>query len=71
MQALNQVTNPLWLLPAYGRSYKTRDAAIQAWQDGKDFLIENGPYCSIRDIGKMREQFQNIYIDYGRGTIQV
>lgn len=71
MPALNQVTSPLWLLPAYGRSYKSRDAAIKAWQDGKDFLIEGGPYCSIRDIEKMHEQFQNIYIVYDQGTIQV
>ena len=71
MHALNQVTSPLWLVPAYGRKYKTKHDAVKDWQAGKDFLIDGGPYCSIRDIDNMRNQFQNVYIDYGTGTIQV
>jgi hypothetical protein len=71
MQALNQVTSPLWLIPAYGRTYRSKEAVVKDWQAGKDFLIDGGPYCSIRDLSAMREQFQNIYIDYGTGTMQV
>lgn len=71
MQALNQVTSPLWLIPAYGRVYKSKEAVVKDWQAGKDFLIDGGPYCSIRDLNHMRNQFQNIYIDYGMGTLQV
>ena len=71
MQALNQVTSPMFLLPAYGRQYKTREQVLRDWQMGKDFQIEGGPYCSIRDLDLMHQQFQNIYILYDRGTVLV
>jgi hypothetical protein len=70
-KALAQVTSPMFLLPAYGRKYKTRDQALSDWQVGKDFQIDGGPYCSIRDLDLMRRQFQNIYIIYDMGTVQV
>ena len=50
------------LLPAYGRRYANEEAAIQDWLDGKDFLIEHGPYTSIRDIEMLREQFSEIWM---------
>lgn len=71
MHALNQVSSPLWLVPAYGRQYKSKQDVVRDWQAGKDFLIDGGPYCSIRDLDAMRSQFGNIYIDYGRGTLAV
>jgi len=43
------------IIPAYGRSYKTPDAAIEDWKAGKDFRIVNGPYLSIRDVKAMME----------------
>ena len=38
------------LLGAYGRTYIDKAKALQDWQDGKDFQIFDGPYCSIRDM---------------------
>jgi hypothetical protein len=44
------------LTPAYGRDYKTGADAVAAWNDGKDFKINNpemrGVYCSVRDTAK-------------------
>lgn len=42
------------LLPAYGRVYTAMDQAVKDWVLGKDFHIFEGPYCSIRDVEKMR-----------------
>ena len=71
MTALNQVSSPVFLLPAYGRNYKTKDQALNAWQDGKDFQIYNGPYCSIRDIDQLRSMSSGVYIQYEMGTVEV
>ena len=70
-EALRQVTSPMWLIPAYGRQYKTREQALKDWQAGKDFQIEGGPYCSIRDVDLMRREYSNIYILYNNGSIAV
>jgi len=51
-EALRQVTTPLFLTAAYGRKYTSREQAVKDWQAGKDFKIDDGPYCSIRDIGR-------------------
>ena len=53
------------LLPAYGRNYKTEEAALLDWIGGKDFRISGGPYCSIRDIDQMKTQFDEIQMRYG------
>ena len=53
MNGLDQVSSPLVVMPAYGRSYKTTNEAVEAWRSGKDFKIVNGPYCSIRDIANL------------------
>ena len=43
------------LIPAYGRDYKTPEAALSAWNSGADFLIAdigskwNNKYTSKRD----------------------
>ena len=41
------------LTPAYGRDYSSGEDALKAWNDGKDFKINNpmlpGVLCSIRD----------------------
>lgn len=34
---------------AYGRKTVMKD-----WTDGKDFKIVGGPYCSIRDLDKIK-----------------
>lgn len=49
----------LWIQQAaYSKPQATSlDEAVQAWQNGKDFLIVPfGPYCSIRDTKEMKQQ---------------
>ena len=41
---------PLHLYGAYGRK-----ASLDDWLAGKDFKIESGPYCSIRDMEQMQK----------------
>ena len=53
MTALDQISGPVVLVPAYGRKYLTTQAAHEDWKAGKDFKIVNGPYCSIRDLKHM------------------
>lgn len=45
------------LIPAYGRTYKTEADMLQGWKDGKDFMVWNGPYCSIRDVELMKKEY--------------
>jgi hypothetical protein len=46
------------LEPAYGRSYKTIEAARIDWRKGKDFkLPHGGPYCSQRDEATLLRQY--------------
>jgi hypothetical protein len=71
MKAIRQVTSPMFLLPAYGRKYKDQQQVVKAWQEGKDFQIYNGPYCSIRDISAMRDMASNIFIQYENGTVEI
>lgn len=40
----------LLLIGAYGRIYTDLLTMLKDWQEGKDFQIYDGPYCSIRDI---------------------
>lgn len=53
------------LIPAYGRVYKSWKAARADWDEGKDFKIEGGPYCSKRDEEALNIQFDEIVIKYG------
>ena len=71
MTALNQVSSPVFLLPAYGRVYNSKQQALSAWQAGKDFQIYNGPYCSIRDVDELRQMSSGVYIQYTWGTVEV
>lgn len=61
---LRQASSPMVLLPAYGRQYKTKEAAIQDWKDGKDFKIQGGPYCSIRDTERLVSDSSSVFIRY-------
>lgn len=50
------------LIAAYGRSYTSQAELLKAWKDGKDFQIVMhpgilGPYCSIRDVDTMRDEY--------------
>lgn len=52
----------LVLVPAYGRTYKTVEAARKDWDAGKDFRILNGPYCSIRDLELIYKTYSSVRI---------
>lgn len=39
----------LAVIGAYGRR-----ATLEDWKTGKDFKILKGPYCSIRDVPRMK-----------------
>lgn len=69
MQALNQVTSQVVLVPAYGRKYKNKDAVMVDWYAGKDFKIDNGPYTSIRDISYLKETSSGVYIYWANGYV--
>lgn len=55
------------LIGAYGRTYATRTDAARDWALGKDFKIEGGPYCSIRDFDTMTEYGMPIEIRIANG----
>ncbi len=71
MNASAQVYNAMFLLPAYGRHYKTKQEALAAWDGGKDFQIYQGPYCSKRDIDKLHSLANRILIQYDAGVVEV
>lgn len=65
----------IYLVPAYGRSYKTRDAMIKDWTEGKDFKILSGPwmgaYTSMRDSQRLKREYGQIVLTCPRGGIEV
>ena len=67
--AIKQVTSPLFLTAAYGRKYETAKQALIAWHQGSDFKIVDGPYCSVRDYELLLQDFSNVYICYGEGSL--
>lgn len=43
-----------------------------AWDKGYDFKIQNGPYCSIRDVAQMKSDgIEGVIIKHDTGTIQL
>jgi hypothetical protein len=70
--AVEQLLDNLYLVPAPWRRWmQTREEIIEDWQAGKDFRIESGPYCSIRDIEHLRSSYNRVYIIHSRGSIEV
>ena len=70
--AVQQLLDNLYLTPAPWRKWmQTREEIIQDWKAGKDFRIQSGPYCSIRDIEYLRGSYNRIYIIHDRGSIEV
>ena len=64
--------NPIYLTAAYGRVYRHKDAILSDWFDGKDFKIYQGPYCSVRDVLRMRmAAFTHIYFIYQNEEMKV
>ena len=50
------------LIPAYGRTYKNMNEAKKDWDNGLDFQVFNGPYCSIRDINKLVNDYSKVVL---------
>lgn len=72
MTALDQVSSPLILIPAYGRQYQTKELALKDWYTSKDFKVVNGSYCSVRDLPYMREHMSSrIYLKINDNLISV
>jgi len=57
----------LSIQPAYGRNYVASDDAINSWKAGADFKIVGGPYLSIRDAEKLKEDgYDRIYLHFNK-----
>lgn len=50
----------LFIGAAYGRTYPTVELVRQDWQAGKDFRIVSGPYCSIRDLDAIFQDYDEV-----------
>lgn len=62
ISALRQVSSPLMLRPAYGKTYETAADMLAGWNAGDTFRIFGGPYCSIRDIVALRNDSSSIQL---------
>ena len=62
MFGLQQVTPPVVIVAAYGRKYSTKEAALKDWNAGKDFRVFDGPYCSIRDLPKLKASSPTVHL---------
>lgn len=72
MTALDHVSSPLVLIPAYGRRYDSAAPALVDWYTGMDFKVVNGSYCSVRDLPFMREHMSGrIYLKINDNLIKV
>lgn len=49
-------------VPAYGRIYDSESAVQNAWNWGQDFRIVDGPYFSIRDLDKIKKDYNGLLI---------
>lgn len=55
------------LIPAYGKKYDSVSTCKLDWLNGKDFRIEGGSYCSIRDIDTLKRLNNHVLIKYSDG----
>jgi hypothetical protein len=47
----------------YLRGANGTDAALlKAWNEGQDFKLRNGQYCSVRDLNALMEGTSSIWI---------
>jgi len=50
----------------------TKEDLVKAWEDGKDFRILYGSYCSIRDIKTIKEGYDHAWLrTLGMGAVQI
>jgi hypothetical protein len=63
------------LTPAYGQDYKSRKAVLEAWAQGKDFIlnaIQGDALCSIRNVDILKDKgFTHATFRNTRGVIMV
>lgn len=52
------------LVPAYGRDYKSKEALVADWNEGKDFRIAGGPYIDAGSAA--RYGIQSVTIRYSQ-----
>ena len=52
--------NQTQVIAAYGRNYKSINEALYDWNNGLDFKIRCGPYCSKRDFTLLDSVYINI-----------
>ena len=50
------------LLPADGRKGECPEELLEQWENGKAMKIQGGPYTSIRDMWRLKDQFNRIYL---------
>jgi hypothetical protein len=72
-ETLDEGKSRLQLVPAYGRDYKSKKEVEAAWNDGKDFMIQDmsspddGRYINIEDA-KNDSDLQEVNIRFKRLT---
>lgn len=71
MTALQSVSSPLILVPAYGKTYATKEAMLADWQKGIDFRVVGDGYASIRDIEALRQQSSTVNLCEPRNNLHV
>jgi hypothetical protein len=64
---------PILLVPAYGKTYATKEALLAAWNNGKDFHDYRGPgrYCSIRDLKSLTYLTSSIMLTDPQSRVSV
>jgi len=72
MTALQQVSSPLILIPAYGRTYASPKRMIEDWNEGKDFrIMGHGCYTSIRDYSELTANSSSVTLTDPRGNFSI
>lgn len=58
----------LTVVPAYGRDYRSAKAAVEDWDNGKDFAIPGGPYINNADAVNYgpQQQLKEVRIRYDK-----
>lgn len=54
----------LTLFPTYGRTYRSKKAAIEDLRNGEQFVTSNGKYLTIKSFPLIRKRFSKILIFY-------
>lgn len=67
---MNALNESICVVPAYGRMYNKKETMVNDWNEGKDFKILSGPYCSIRDLETMKKEFGIVYVTDGVHTFE-